>query len=272
MLATLFLLTAATSIFVEQPPNEILSTGGPRAAATVISAHKGEVFYRQPLGRPNVKSLQVDLEFTYKGQTARITREEQLLQSSVLGSGGDKLMYRHRFYCTVARLTGKRRIVGMSEVGMTGMDLDKIKKLRNVQTHNCVVDTDGDGLVDRAVIADTSDREEIVPVAVTPTMIRDNGVQTMPGESEARLVFDGLGGIIGNMSVSLEIFEEGKRLAFGNGQVLFRGDSVPRTLDVFGAKVTVLAYDNASKTAQIKVERGFSGGPYQVQMTFGRRY
>jgi hypothetical protein len=159
----------------------------------------------------------------------------------------------------------------MSEIGAIGLDLDKIRKLRNGQTQNCVVDSDGDGSVDRAVIADTGDRENLLPVAIVPMALRENGFQIMPGESDARLVFDGVVGIMGNMSVSLQIMEEGRPLPFGNGQRMFRATGLPHTVEIFGSSVTIVSYDSSTKTAQIRIDRGFSGGSYKVSTTIERR-
>ena len=78
-------------------------------------------------------------------------------------------------------------------------------------------------------------------------------------------------GIIGNMSTTLEIYENGNRLAFDNGQMMFRGSELPHTSTVSGAQFTILSYDPKTRTAQIRLDRPFSGGEYKVETIFTRR-
>jgi hypothetical protein len=267
----LLLLTGATSVLVEQPPNEILPGTMSVAVGTTITAKKGEVLFRQALGRPDLMALQTSVAFTYNGQSVQIEPDAQLLSSKLIGTAGEKFAYRYRFYCTAPRPTGKKRILGLTELGTTGMNLDLIKKLRFGQTQNCVVDSNGNGRADKAFVADTGDRTDLVLVDIPETSMRDIGAQRMPGESEARLVFDGAGGIFGNLALRMAIVEEGKPLAFGNGQRLVASGNLPAVVNVFGAQVTVLSYDTKAKTVEVRIDRGFAGGPYQVQTTIERR-
>jgi hypothetical protein len=258
-------LMAALNVLVDQSPPTILAEGGSVAPGTVVTVKKGEIFYRQPLGQSGAAALESDVSFSFLGQPVVIGTGEQLLRASVSGRAAGLLGDRDSLYCTPAVETGKKRIVGLSEVAAVGMgNLDAIRKLRHVQTQDCVIDVGDDGIADKAFIADTSNRDPIAPVAIAPTPVRRLGITRMPGESEARLKFDGPVGIIGNMSTTLQIVEDGVPLRFGNAQTMFRGSSLPKTIETFGARFTILSYDGKTKTAQIRIEQPFAPIEYGV--------
>ena len=265
-----FPLIAALNVLVVEAPNVIMAEGGSVAPGTVVTVKKGEIFYRQPVGRSQVAVPEAEITFSFLGQQVVIGAGEQLLRSTVSGRAGGLLWDVDTLYCTPAKRTGKKRVVGMSEVSAVGMDLDAIARLRHVQTQSCLIDKKSDGTLDLAFIADTSNREEIVPVAVAPVRIRKVGTAPMPGESEARMKFDGPVGIIGNMSTTLQIVEEGVPLAFGNAQTLFRG-TLPRTVESFGGAFTILSYDAKAKSAQIRIDRPFAPIEYGVHRVIRRR-
>lgn len=266
-----FLLMAELNVLVDQDRNMIMPDGGSVTAGSVVTVHKGEVFYRQPLGRSNVATLEADLPFSFLGQAIVIGKGEQLLRSSVSGMAASLVGERDALYCTVAKRTGKKRVVGLSELSETGMDLDAIAKLRNVQTQSCLIDAGKDGTADKAFVADTSNRKEIVPVAIPLTPLHMVELARMPGESEVRMRFDGTVGIIGNMSTTLQIVEEGKPLAFGNGQTLFAASSLPRTVESFGGRFTILSYDSKTKSADIRIDQPFAAREYDVRTEIRRR-
>ncbi len=266
-----FPLIAALNVLVVEAPNAIMAEGGSVAPGTVLTVKKGEIFYRQPLGRTMVAVPEAEITFSFLGQPVVIGAGEQLLRSTISGRAEALLQGVDALYCTPAKRTGKKRVVGMSEIADVEMDLDAIARLRHVQTQSCLIDKSGDGSLDLAFIADTSNRQEIVPVAIAPVPIRKLGIAPMPGESEARMKFDGPVGIVGNMSTTLQIVEEGVPLAFGNAQTLFRGGSLPRTFETFGASFTILSYDSKTKTAEIRVDRPFAPVEYGVQTVIGRR-
>lgn len=263
-------LIAALNVLVVEAPNAIMAEGGSVAPGTVVTVRKGEIFYRQPVGRTQVSVPEAGIAFSFLGQPVVIAAGEHLLRSTITGRAASLVWDSDTLYCTPARRTGKKRVVGLSEVGEVGMDLDAIARLRHVQTQNCLVDKRSDGSLDLAFVADTSNRQEIVPVAIAPVQIRRLGTAPMPGESEARMKFDGPVGIIGNMSTTLQIVEEGVPLAFGNAQTLFKGN-LPHTVETFGASFTILSYDGKTKTAQIRVDRPFAPIEYGVHRVMQRR-
>ena len=264
-------LMANLNILVDQSTNVIMADGGSVAPGSVVTARKGEVFYRQPLGRSHAASLDADVTFTFLGQPVTVGKDDQLIESRVSGAATALIGEHDALYCTAPRLTGKKRVVGLSELSEIGMDFEAIAKLRHVQVQSCLIDTHGDGTMERAFVADTSNRNEITAVAITPTPFRKLGIARMPGESEARMVFDGAVGIIGNMSTSFQIVEEGKPLKFSNGQTLFRGGEMPRTVESFGGQFTILSYDGKTKSAQIRIDRPFAPVPYGVRTVLQRR-
>lgn len=265
-------LLGALNTLVDESHNMIMPDGGSVSAGTIVSVKKGEIFYRQPLGRSHAASAISEVKFNFLGQEVAIGAQEQLIESQVSGTTADQVGASDTLYCTAAKLTGKKRIVGLSEVAAIGLDFDAISKLRHVQTQSCLIDVASDGTADRAFVADTSNRSLIVPVTISPVPIRKLGLARMPGESEARMAFDGPVGIIGNMSTTFSIVEDGKRLAFSNGQTIFRANSLPHAVESFGARFTILSYDPKTKSAQIRIDQPFAAIEYGVKTELRRQY
>lgn len=264
-------LLAALNILVDQSSNVIMAADDSFKEGEIVTVKKGDVFHRQHLGRSNAAHLDSTVTFYFLGQAASIQKGEQLIKSSASGVSAGQIQASDILYCTAAKRTGKKRVVGVSEVNAVRGDFDAIAKLRHVQTQTCVIDVGGDGFVENAFVADTSNRELIAPVSITPTKVEQLGLVAMPGESEARVVFDGPVGILGNMSVSLQLIEEGKPLAFDNGQRLFNGSTLPRTVEMLGGSFTVLSYDSKTKSGQIRIDRAFAASPYGIHTQLMRR-
>jgi len=264
-------LMANLNILVDQSSNVILADGGSVAPGSVVTVRKGEVFYRQPLGRSHAASLDGDVTFTFLGQAVTVGKGDQLIESKVSGAAAGLMGQLDALYCTPPKLTGKKRVVGLSELNEIGMDFEAIAKLRHVQVQSCLIDALGDGTMDRAFVADTSNRNEITAVSIAPAPFRKLGIARMPGESEARMVFNGPAGLVGTMSTSLQVVEEGKWLKFDNGQVFFGGGDLPRTVERFGGRFTILSYDGKTKSAQIRIDRPFDPVPYGVRTVLQRR-
>jgi hypothetical protein len=264
-------LSASLNILVDQASNVILPAEPTVKEGEILKVKKGEVFHRQRLGRSNVATVGSDVTFTFLGQVVTIGGDEQLVEASASGISGEQIQAGDTLYCTAAKRTGKKRIVGVSEVNAVGMDFDAIAKLRHVQTQSCLIDTGGDGVAEKAFVADTSNRELITPVSLAPVKLKRLGLVPMPGDSEARMVFDGPVGILGNMSVSLHVVEEGKPLKFDNGQRLFNGSTLPRTVQMLGGSFTVLSYDGKTKSGQIRIDRPFAAAEYGIHTQLMRR-
>ncbi len=258
-------LMAALNILVDEAHNKIMPDEGSVPVGTILTVKKGDIFYRQPLGREHATRLESDVSFSFLGSAVALAKGDQLIQSEISGTAADQFTSQDALFCTVAKRTGKKRVVGLSELADIGMDLDAIAKLRHIQTQTCVVDVGGNGTADKAFVADTSNRQEIVPVLIPPTPLKKLGLARMPGESEARMLFDGPVGILGNMSTSFQVVEEGKLLAFGNGQTIFRASPLPHTVEEFGGMFTILSYDKKSKTAQIRIDQPFASLEYHVK-------
>jgi hypothetical protein len=265
-----FVNTAALNLLIEEAQNVILPANAPFPTGQVATVSKGGVIYRQALGRSHVVQISEDISFTQNGQIVVIAKADHLIESKVQGTMSRVIGYGSSLYCTPAKPTGKKRVVGLSEFSELGGDLDAVRKLRHIHVQNCIVDRNQDGIAERAFLADNSVREDIFPSDIPPVRISSPGVVRMPGESEVRMVFDGPVGILGNISTSLVVIEEGKRLAFSNGQMLFQGSALPKTISFFGGQFTILSYDRKSKTAQIRLDRPFSPVSYGVTTTFTR--
>src|SRR3990170_7513201 len=102
---------AALNLLVTEAPNRILAEGGSVAPGTVVTVRKGEIFYRQPIGRSDVAHVENAVTFTFLGQPVSIGTEEQLIRSTVMGRIERQVWRGDALYCTPAKRTGKKRVV-----------------------------------------------------------------------------------------------------------------------------------------------------------------
>jgi len=265
LIVPLLLGNGPADYFIHTDPYQILPADGSVSMGTVVTVGKNEVFYRQPIGIPDPVIPSENISFEFHGLTARMEKGVPLIRSKALGSAKRYLIGNLGIFCAPPVVSGKRRPLGWSEAwGMMSSTIIEIKKLRSIQAQACVVDSDGDGAADKAFIADTARREDVRPIDIPPVSLSVAPAIFLPGLSEARLMFNGRGGLVGNLNISFQIFESGEPLSFDNGQMLIGSANLPQTRQFAGASYTVLSYDAATQTAKIRIDRPFEPGEYKV--------
>lgn len=265
-----FLLVAASGYYVTPSKNRILPVEDKLVPGSEFTVRKGEVFYSRPVGRAFMAVLGGDLKLTIAGKTATLPAGTQLnVARRVAGEAADRLDSPARVYCTPTKSNWN---MAKGVANLLTLSLFARSQRTDVFTQFCVVDSEGDSMVDKAFLAGARKQEDLQPVTIEPTPIAVSSDVPLPGESEARLRFAGGVGITGrNLGVDIEVVEEGKRLAYSNGRT-YISKKLPRDVEIFGASFTVLSYDSEKKEARIRWNRGFNPSEYGITTTTTTTY
>jgi hypothetical protein len=266
-----FLLTAASGYLVTPSKNKILQVEDKLVPGSEITVRKGEVFYARPVGRAFMAVLGKDLVLTIAGKSVTLPAGTQLnVARQVAGKAAGQLDDPARVFCTP---TKKNWNVAKGIANLLTLSLFASSQRTDVFTQFCVVDSEGDSLVDKAFLAGARKAEDLQPVTIEPTPIAVSSDVPLPGESEARLRFAGGIGITGkNIGIDLEVVEEGKALTYSNGRTYVSKSKLPRDVNIFGASFTVLSYDKETKEARIRWNGGFHPAEYGVTTTTTTTY
>lgn len=258
----------------------IMKDGGSTAIGSIVTAKKGQAFYSQPLGDVDGAIVENEVNFIFRNQVIKIGKDINLRLSRVYGKGSQSISNGYAVYCTSKQYNGKRRkMLGFNESLLVLNNIDLINELRRISTQSCLVDSDGDGKLDRAFISDTSNNKNILAVEISPTSIKKFDILPRPNTSQAKIVLvgssvgiiDKILGKIDKIIVKLEIVEDSIERSFDNTTVTLNYKKLPESFNIFGSKITILSYDQLTESAQIRIDRGFPGGEFSVTTTFSIR-
>lgn len=138
----------------------------------------------------------------------------------------------------------------------------------------CLIDAQGDGTLEQAILVGAGKPEEAVPVAIAPAAYKALINEPMPGESVAKLTYAGKPGRVAGDSVGfrLSVVEDGHPLFFQNVRTAAKLNKLPQRLQVMSAAFTVKAYDPADGSVVVDVERGFQESEYGITTTTRTTY
>jgi hypothetical protein len=264
------LLMAASGYYVTPSKNKILDVPDELVPGSEITVRKGEIFYSRPVGRAFMAILGGELKLTIAGKSVTLPAGTQLnVAHGVAGKAAGQLDNPARVYCTPTKGNWN---MAKGVANLLTLSLFARSQRTEAFTQFCVVDSEGDSMVDKAFLAGARKKEDLEPVTIEPTPISVSEDVPLPGESEARLRFAGGVGILGNLGIDLEVVEEGRRLTYSNGRILLKKSKLPRDVDIFGASFTVLSYDDETKEARIRWNSGFHPAEYGITTTTTTTY
>jgi hypothetical protein len=264
------LLMAASGYEVTPSKNRILPGEDKIARGDEITVHKGEIFYARPVGRSFTAVLGGDLVLSIAGKSATLPKGTQLnVARAVGGDAGRQLDGKARVFCAP---TQKDWNAAKGIANLLTLTAFAHGQRTDVFTQFCLVDSEGDGMADKAFLAGAKRAEDLQPVEIRPTPVAVERNVKLPGQSEARLRFIGGAGIFGDIGFDIEVVEEGRLLSYSNGRTTVPKGKLPRDVSIFGASFTVLSYDKEKKEARIRWNRGFLPVEYGVTTTSTTTY
>lgn len=259
------LLLCANAYNITPSGSRILPVAGSIAAGTELSLKKGDLIYSQPVGAAYEAVIGKDLNIEIAGRKMTLQAGQQLNLAIAEGKAAEaNLQDRRAVFCAKPEnnWNAAKGIANLATLGLFAAS-----QRHSAQIQFCLVDSDRDRMLDKAFLAGTNRKEDqgLVDIDPTPVSVRANVPYS--GESVARIRFAGRGGLTGNLLFDLEVVERSAPLPFSNGRHLASIKSLPATVTIFGATMTILAYDEATKQVTLRLESGFSPLEYSVKTT-----
>lgn len=261
------LLTGASGYYVDATKNKFLSPAQPIEPGTEITVRKGDIVLRAPVGRSVAAFLEGDLSLAIAGQTASIAKGTELRVMKLQGGTAGSQLGVPIVFCSEANYDAGKAFASLLTLGLASSG-----RRTAIMTQFCLADTDRDGLVEKAFLVGAKRAEDLAPVDVTPTKVVLKADSPLPGESEARLRFHGNVGYFGNIGFDLEVVESGNKLKFSNGLTYLSKKDLPKELNIYGARLTVLSYDPDKKEARVRIDKGFKEFEYSITTTTSMTY
>lgn len=269
MAAFCVIMLCGNGYYITPSSNRILPVDVPVGTGVEQTVTRGDIIYRQAVGTAYIATLASDVTISIAGKSTSLPAGSRLSVARVDGDAAKQITGNHGVFCSESQ-NNWNMAAGVANLATLG--LFAAGRRHSAQIRFCLVDTDGDRLVDKAFLAGANRKEDQEPVAITPAAIDVRKDVALPGESEARLRFGGSAGIFGNVAIDLEVVENGQKLAFSNGRTLISKKSLPETVSIFGSSLTVLSYDETTKTANIRLNSGFSPIQYNITTTTTTTY
>lgn len=265
-----FLVMGASGYVVKPSSNRILLTEDAYQPGGEYEIRKGDVFYSRPVVQAYKAILGGDLDVTIAGQVGRLPAGTDLnVARAVEGKAGNALNAPARVFC--AGPESHRNFVGGLLSAATLGFLDGVNRTSQY-TQFCLVDADGDSLVEQAFLAGARRDKDLVPVPIKRTWVSVTYDAPLPGENAARIRFAGPGMLSSKLRFDIEIVHNGSVQRFGNGTSAISRGSLPAEIKIAGASFTVLSYDADQQTARIRWKRGFAPLEYSITTTTRTTY
>src|SRR4051794_18573288 len=142
------LLMGASGYTVTPSQNRILAVEDKIAPGDEFIVHKGEVFYARPVGRAYIAVLGGDLTLTIAGKTAILPKGTQLnVARAVGGDAGQQLDGKALVVCAAGE---NNWTAAKGVANLLTLTLFQHGQRTDPFTQFCLVDSEGDGLADKA--------------------------------------------------------------------------------------------------------------------------
>lgn len=228
----------------------------------------GEALFTTPVGWRSAAQLDGDASGSIIGKDFLFEKGETLPVATITGTAAGGFARGTVALCGTPQVNAAKTLLAASTLGITS-----IFNRTGASWQVCLLDTDSDGRLDRAILAGVKKAADATPIAIEPVPYRLMTNAVMPGESQARIVYRGETGLIGgHVSFDLQVTENGQPLIFGNVRTKVDLDKLPQPGTLMGTQFTVLAYDPADGHVSVQVQRGFQPGNYGLHTSYTTQY
>jgi hypothetical protein len=220
-----------------------------------------------PVGWRSAAQLGGEVTGSIVGKTFAFEAGEALPLASVSGSARGNLPYGTVALCGRPHANAAKTLIAASTLGISSI-LNKT----GFNWQVCLLDTDHDAKVEKAILVGVKSEADAAPVAIVPVPYRLTSNARMPGESEARIIYRGKTGLTGgHVSFDLQVKEEGQALFFDNVRTKVDVDKLPQRVSLMGTEFTVRSYNPADGSAVVEIHRGFVPATYGVHSSYSAR-
>lgn len=220
-----------------------------------------------PVGWRSAAQLGGEVTGSIVGKTFAFEAGQALPLASVSGSARGNLPYGTVALCGRPHANAAKTLIAASTLGISSI-LNKT----GFNWQVCLLDTDHDAKVEKAILVGVKSEADAAPVAIVPVPYRLTSNARMPGESEARIIYRGKTGLTGgHVSFDLQVKEEGQALFFDNVRTKVDVDKLPQRVSLMGTEFTVRSYNPADGSAVVEIHRGFVPATYGVHASYSAR-
>ena len=241
--------------------------GKPQRTGEVRLSPK-DVLFETPVGYRVAARLTDPVTVDVIGKHYAFAAGELLVATELAGTAAAQVPAGSRVMCGTAQLHTAKNLVALATLGMSS-----VANRTGGSTQFCLIDSDRDEKVDKAILVGVKKAADAAPVTIAParyTVVRD---QPLDGESVARIVYDGKPGKLkGNVDFELKVVEGGSPLYFQNGRTRANIAKLPQQVELMGTVFTVKSYNPADGSVVVDAERGFQPGEYGITVTTTTTY
>jgi len=130
----------------------------------------------------------------------------------------------------------------------------------SLKTRFCLFDGDGDGMLDHAVLIGARRDSNRGAFAIPPVAVKRFPGQLIGNGSEVRLRYAGDAGTPGQVAFDIEVTVQGLTQPVPDARRTISIATLPATIDVGAARIKVVAYDPARRTANLWIDHGLAPG------------
>lgn len=243
--------------------NMILALETPADPARVDRVKIGDLIFRQGIVRAKSARLDGPLSLAIAGETIDLVAGEILVPVGLSGGPAEASAGQPQVYCALPRPMDTAVAASKAVIGAIGFGLFSGLQRTKLGSRFCLIDADGDNLVEKAVLVGANRKSEQMPQAIAPTPIIVASRIAFTATSEITLRYLGPVGMLSNIGFEVQVLENGRTLALAEYRVVVKPSALPKSLKIHGAQFTVTDYDPISREASVIRERGFPEGAYR---------
>lgn len=252
LLPLAILLVAATKPDVTPAPYRLLSIPG---AENMVSpdddVSPGRIIARAQLAEADAVQLTAPMTIAWSGEKRRWNRYQMLDAAHV----PDRPDLPDIVYCEWRQDGSAGKVLG----GQMLFGLVGALRSTSTRTRFCLFDTNGDGMLDHAVLIGAKRASNRGAFAIPPM-----AVKAFPGQpiadSEVRLRYAGDTGTPGTLAFDIEVSLHGLAQPVPDARHVVPIASLPAKVRIGDARITILAYRPSTRAANLWVEHGLAPG------------
>lgn len=270
LFAGLFLVSgcAAQPYYVGTSRNAFLPARGAPQQLGERRVSPDAIVLETPVGLRRGAFLEAPVEISLIGKSFGFQKGDLLVRADVSGAASGQIGAMAVTLCGDPQVNIAKNLMSASTLGITSI-FNRTGSFSQV----CLIDGDGDGKLEKAILAGVKSMKDAAPVAIAPTEYRLVENEPFGGDSVARIRYRGETGLVGgHVSFDLEVREKGQPLLFSNVRTQLSVKKLPQRVMLMGAVFMVKSYNPYDGHVVVDVEQGFRNSEYGITTTTTTTY
>ncbi len=260
-------LSACASSDYAIVPDRLMLGNGAQTAGQTVTVKPKDVLMESGLGYRNAIELSEEVSIEVAGKSTIFPGKTLLEKATILGDVSTFLPKDTAFFCADNNWNGVNAVLGVMTLG-----LGSLASRTSSNTRFCMADSDNNMTLDHVILIGAKREADRVPLQIEDIPYQTKINVPMATESYARIRYLGKIGLRGRLGFELTLIENGKALQFTNKRVIAKPDELPEELRQLGARFTVLAFNEETEEATIRIGRPIPAGTYGIHTYTTTRY